>query len=69
MVAKKFTGQLTVVQPFSFEKVKEVAVSKSDVILDVEITVPPSRVANLKIRKGDSIQRTVEVFAKLWGLN
>ena len=69
MVAKKFTGQLTVVQPFSFEKVKEVAVSKSDVILDVEITVPPSRVANLKIRKGDSVQKTVEVFAKLWGLN
>jgi len=59
MVAKKFTGQLTVVEPFSFEKVKEAAVSKSDVILDVEITVPPSRVANLKIRKGDSVKRTV----------
>lgn len=56
-------------QPFSFEKSRAVENKKLDVILDVEITVPPNRVANLKIRKGDSVNQTITVFAKLWGLN
>jgi hypothetical protein len=29
---------------------------KLDVILDVEITVPPNKLASLKIRKGDSVK-------------
>ena len=38
-------------------------------ILDVEITVPPNKLASLKIRKGDCVKQTISVFAKLWGLN
>jgi hypothetical protein len=57
-----------VVQPFSFQRAKPVT-AKSDVILDVEITVPPNKVASLKIRKGDCVSLTVGVFSKLWGLN
>ena len=55
-VAKKYTGKITVVQPFSLSKSKVLASLKFDVILDVDITIPPNKEASLKIRKGDSVK-------------
>lgn len=57
-VAKNYTGSLTVVQPFTFNKSKR-ATSKAQIILDVEITIPSGKVANLRIHEGDSIQKSV----------
>lgn len=53
-------------EPFTFELAKS---SKKDIILDVEITVPPNHQASIKIRKDDSISKEVTAFAKQWGLN
>jgi len=58
VVAKNYTGSLTVVQPFTFNKSKR-ASSKAQIILDVEITIPSGKVANLRIHEGDSIQKSV----------
>jgi hypothetical protein len=60
---KKFTGTPTVSEPFTFE-----LSSKKEIILDVEITVPPGRVASIKLRKNDSIESVVGTFAKKWEL-
>lgn len=50
-------------EPFTFE-----LSSKKEVILDVEITVPPNRVTSITLRKDDSIEKEVSSFAKKWQL-
>lgn len=37
--------------------------------MDVEITVPPSHLAQIQIRRNDSIAAAVQLFAKKYGLN
>lgn len=69
VLAKNYTGIPTVTQPFSFQKEKKSNPAKSDVILDVEIIVPPNKVTSIKIRRGDCVAREITIFAKLWGLN
>ena len=60
------TGTPTVTEPFYFELQKS---TRIETILDVEITVPPNRIANIKIRKNDSVVKEVTAFAKQWSLN
>ena len=44
-------------------------IKNSNVILDVEMIVPPNRETKLKIFEGDSVHVTVKTFCKMWGLN
>ena len=60
------TGTPTVTEPFYFELQKS---TRIETILDVEITVPPNRIANIKIRKNDSVVKEVTAFANQWSLN
>lgn len=68
---RKFTGTPTVTSPFTFELDSTKAAKKDHrkVILDVEITVPPNRVTNIKLRENDSIMTEVTLFAQKYGLN
>lgn len=65
---KNHTGLPTLIEPFDFKTDQRAARNEEDLLIEIDVTVPPNYVTKLCIYSGDDITKVVKEFSLKWDL-